>query len=474
MAKESSNGISMDEYASPIQHSIHDPLLHDNSPGAVIFDPERHSKQFTRPAAEPFGRFHTLDGPTTSKQKLSRCRWLVLVLILLIISVICGILVAILKSYQSQRNVKSIVELSLLNEDRVQKAGQFPERLRTSKTICFYCDCKTNKTSPPLLNDPSYTVPTGTRESMLVYVWTSIRDIYCQHAWIGEGPALDLLLQTELGSDIPLLIQWSLELMEPGIPTAYIFTKTSWAGKTKHLRYAYFKRHIQTIKTHIELMKHRPWPEGEGHQRWGQKRQLIWIVIEDGEKLSNDVAQELSASGIPYIYFTYGPTHHFGNAQQNAAYALIHRLSDPGLGGIFGHGPILSIDDDSNFLPELLVIIWDVHRIGVWPMGNLGPHGWEGPVYDPSNHTLLRWEAGAIQDRKFPIDNGAFAFASELLGSTIKGPRYWPTDISGGENEFISLIVSKKEDIEPLCYNCHLAWHNEPLPPTCTDLQICP
>ncbi|KAI9626302.1 hypothetical protein KEM48_010554 [Puccinia striiformis f. sp. tritici PST-130] len=66
----------------------------------------------------------------------------------------------------------------------------------------------------------------------------------------GEGPALDLLLQTELGSDIPLLIQWSLELMELGIPTAYIFTKT-------------------------KLMEHRPWPEGEGHQRWGQKRQLI-------------------------------------------------------------------------------------------------------------------------------------------------------------------------------------------------------
>ncbi|KAI7939397.1 hypothetical protein MJO29_014133, partial [Puccinia striiformis f. sp. tritici] len=103
------------------------------------------------------------------------------------------------------------------------------------------------------------------------------------------------------------------------------------------------------------------------------------IDLNHGDKLSNDVAEELSASSIPYIYFTYGPTHHFGNAQQNAAYSLIHCLSDPGLGGISGHGPILSIDDGSNFLPELLVIIWDVHRIGVWPKGNLGPHGWEGP-----------------------------------------------------------------------------------------------
>ncbi|KAA1076421.1 Beta-1,3-glucuronyltransferase 2 (Glucuronosyltransferase S) [Puccinia graminis f. sp. tritici] len=127
----------------------------------------------------------------------------------------------------------------------------------------------------------------------------------------------------------------------------------------------------------------------------------------------------------------------------------ISRFSSPIAFRFFGHGPINPIDDDSIFLPELLVIIWDIQRIGVWPMGNLGPNGWEGPVHDPSDHTLFRWEAGAVQDRKFPVDNGAFAFASELLGT-----RYWPTDISGGENEFIGLIVDKKEDIEPLCYNC--------------------
>ncbi|KAA1132874.1 Beta-1,3-glucuronyltransferase 2 (Glucuronosyltransferase S) [Puccinia graminis f. sp. tritici] len=463
--KESPNGISMDDYnhPSPIQNSIHEPLLHDSS---------GHPHHASR--AESFARFHTLSSPTTPAKYLlnkpAKSRWFILVLVFLIISLICGIIVAILRSYQLQRSPTGLY----LAEDRVLEASKFPERLRTSKTICSYCDCKANRTSPPLLQDSSYTTPTGTRASMLAHVWLSIRDIYCQHAWLGEGPALDLLLQTELGADIPLLIQWSLELLKPGRPTAYLYTKTSWAGRTKHLRYAYFKRHIQTIRTHLELMKTRAWPEGPGHQRWGQERQLIWIVIEDGEKLANDVAQELAASGLPYIYFTYGPTHHFGNAQQNAAYALIHRLADPTQDGIFGHGPIISIDDDSNFLPELLVIIWDVQRIGVWPMGNLGPNGWEGPVYDPSNHTLLRWEAGAVQDRKFPVDNGAFAFASELLGSTIMGPRYWPTDISGGENEFISLIVDKKEDIEPLCYNCHLAWHNEPLPPACTDLQICP
>ncbi|OAV92534.1 hypothetical protein PTTG_27632 [Puccinia triticina 1-1 BBBD Race 1] len=455
-AEPAKEHISMHHYhPSPIHTSIHEPLL--DSPGSAACSDAQ------------FARFHS-NTPATYRPKPQKARCLLLLHVLLLVAVISGIILAILRaSYPLQRSGPPSVL-----EDRVLDPSKFPERLRTPKTICSYCDCKANRTSPPLLKDPAYNVPTGTRESMLAHVWLSIRDIYCQHAWLGEGPALDLLLQTELGADIPLLIQWSLETLEPGKPTAYLYTKTSWAGRTKHLRYAYFKRHIQTIRTHLELMKHREWPSGPGHQRWGPQRQLIWIVVEDGEKLANDVAQELGMSGLAYIYMTYGPTHHFGNAQQNAAYALIHRLSDPGLDGIFGHGPILSIDDDSNFLPELLVIIWDVRRIGVWPMGNLGPHGWEGPVYDPANHTLLRWEAGAVQDRSFPVDNGAFAFASELLGSTVKGPRYWPTDISGGENEFIGSIVAKKEDLEPLCYNCHLAWHNEPLPPACTDLQICP
>ncbi|PLW12372.1 hypothetical protein PCANC_20169 [Puccinia coronata f. sp. avenae] len=411
-------------------------------------------------------RFHTF-GKTTKKSP----SWRAVLLVLLLVILTFSIFAAILKNWY---HLQTSASLALADKKNVIDASKFPEKLRTANTICSYCDCQANRTSPPLLPDPSYATPTGTRVSMLAHVWLSIRDIYCQHAWLGEGPALDLLQQTELGADIPHLIQWNMEGLEPGVPTAYLYTKTSWAGRTKHLRYAYFKRHILTIRTHIALMKERAWPEGEGHPAWGQKRQLVWIVVEDGEALANDVAQELAISGLPYIYFTYGPTHHFGNAQQNAAYALIHRLSDPVVGGILGNGPVLSIDDDSNFLPELLVIIWDVQRIGVWPMGNLGPHGWEGPVYDLESHTLLRWEAGAIQDRKFPVDNGAFAFASELLGTTIKGPRYWPTDISGGENEFISLIVPKKEDLEPLCYNCHLAWHNEPLPPACTDLQICP
>lgn len=60
-------------------------------------------------------------------------------------------------------------------------------------------------------------------------------------------------------------------------------------------------------------------------------------------------------------------TRHYGNAQHNAAYTMINALSDPAHGAL-GHGPIVSVDDDAEVLPELFDRLWAVKRIGVWPM----------------------------------------------------------------------------------------------------------
>ncbi|KAG0144999.1 hypothetical protein CROQUDRAFT_659247 [Cronartium quercuum f. sp. fusiforme G11] len=353
----------------------------------------------------------------------------------------------------------------------ILSTSKLPAIIAPLAKLCEYCDCSVNRTSPPPFPITKDLPVAGSQADVSFQIWASIRDTYCQHAYLSEGSALDLLVQTDLSQNFRSILQWNLSPLAPSLPTAYLFTKTSTAGRTMHQRAAYFKRHILTIRTHLEIMKSRSWPTEGAQARWGSRRQLIWIVIEDGEKLSSDVAHVLAASGLPYVYWCYGPTRRYGNAQQNAAYSIIHKLSET-QSGIFGHGPVLSIDDDSNILPELLEIIWGVVRIGIWPMGNLGPNGWEGPSYD-EEHKLVSWEAGAVEDREFPVDNGAFAFSSDLLGEVLKGPKYWPTDFSGGENEFISLIIKTKEELEPLCYNCHVAWHNEPLPRECTIFQLC-
>ncbi|KAI8449107.1 hypothetical protein BY996DRAFT_6432969 [Phakopsora pachyrhizi] len=132
-------------------------------------------------------------------------------------------------------------------------------------------------------------------------------------------PQSEKLLQT---------ISLNLDSIKFGLPTQYIFTKTSRAGKTGSL----------TRNGGFYL------PAREA--KWGNShRQLVWLIIEDGKKLSESIRSVLENENglIPYVYYIYGPTHCYRNAQQNSAYALTHRMVS-----YLGHGPVVSIDDDGN------------------------------------------------------------------------------------------------------------------------------
>ena len=59
------------------------------------------------------------------------------------------------------------------------------------------------------------------------------------------------------------------------------------------------------------------------------------------------------------MYFSLGPTRSYGNAQQNAAYMAVHALSRK-IDGVYGHGPLISIDDDAEIHEHLLDIVWKV------------------------------------------------------------------------------------------------------------------
>ncbi|KAG0142623.1 hypothetical protein CROQUDRAFT_662337 [Cronartium quercuum f. sp. fusiforme G11] len=349
-------------------------------------------------------------------------------------------------------------------------------------TLCDYCGCSPDGNVSRTFNQPdrlgpafldparlttSQHLPPSSSTRMMGQIWASIRDVYCQHPLLSADSALRLLKNTRVDSpNLSTRLQWNLSTIQPYIPTQYVFTKTSRLGRTNALRPEYFRRHSKTINTHLKKVRergHKYFPETDA--KWGTgPRQLIWILVEDGEDIVPEVENVIRENQIPFIYVAYGSTHRFGNAQQNAAYAIIHRLSN----SVLGHGPIVSIDDDAKVLPDLFDIAWRVKRLGVWPMGNLGPTGWEGPTYDPITKIKLNWQKHGSDDRKFPLDNGAFVFSTEVLGTgRLIGPRYWPTDYPGGESEFVSLILSKIEEVEPLCYNCHVAWHNQPLTPEC-------
>ncbi|POW00600.1 hypothetical protein PSTT_13019 [Puccinia striiformis] len=326
----------------------------------------------------------------------------------------------------------------------------------TSAALCARCGCSSDNRIRREFNPPDELVtqrsPTETISStdssdksstIITQVWSSIRDTYCQHPLLASEAALTLLDRSApSSSSLQATISVSVNTLQVGLPTEYIFTKTSALGRTGGLRPDYFRRHVKAIRDHLSAVARRGGKYlEETEKKWGTgRRQLVWITGRALLRISNRYSRRAAA----FIYFAYGPTRHHGNAQQNSAYALIHLL---------GHGPVMSIDDDGKVLSEVFDIAWRVQTFGVWPMGNLGPTGWEAPK----------------DDRPFPLDNGAFVFSTEVFGSNFRlvGPRYWPTDYPGGESEFVSQIIDKQELVEPLCYNCQVAWHNQKLPEDC-------
>lgn len=223
-----------------------------------------------------------------------------------------------------------------------------------------------------------------------------------------------------------MVLSWDLSRLDAGKPTTYMFTKTYGGGKVGDDRSAYMQRHINTMHTFdAKIANASAWDGKYEDGTPAAGRQLIWIIVEDGESIDQEVAATLAEGQISYIYFSYGPTHNFGNAQHNAAYQMIHHLSNAKT-GYLGHGPVFGADDDAEIHEDLLMYIWRLKRVGLWPVGNLGKTGWEHAKWNDKNQ-IIGWEASNTY-RKYPVDNNGFAFNSTLLGSDLQGPAFWPTD----------------------------------------------
>jgi hypothetical protein len=179
---------------------------------------------------------------------------------------------------------------------------------------------------------------------------------------------------------------------------------------------------------------------------------LFWIVIEDGDKTSSEVEQLLAQSGVRYTYVAYGPTRNSANAQRNWALKYIR---DQRLRGV-----VYFADDDNKYEARLFDELRKVKRLGILPVGCLGPWGIERPIV--RNGRLVRWSAD-WRVRKYPVDMAGFAFSSELLYETIGD--VWKRKGRAGETEFIESLIDSSDELEFLCNDCRdcHVWHNLPV-----------
>jgi hypothetical protein len=338
-------------------------------------------------------------------------------------------------------------------KDNKATPGTFPLQLpaESHSDFCSICDCHATPTfyspSPdskfaprPLAQDIQ---PSRHTIDVNEYARKAILDMYCAHVQLTYGQALTLLRNTH--RDLGEVASWSLAELELGKPTIYLTTATSPNSNARALRPQYFRRHGKAIQSWIS----------QRNPGW----QVVWVVAEDEEVIDPRISRMLRKSEVPYIYFAYGLTRAWGNAQKNAVLQMTYALSNSN-SGLLGHGPVYGLDDDNKMLPELLNILTKVTRVGAFPVGNLGYEGWEGPIVDEEG-VMIDTESG--WKRKFSLDYGAYTFNSSLLGTLITAPALWKHTSYAGESEFLEQIAGNIRHVEPLCSKCRVVWHNEGL-----------
>ena len=355
---------------------------------------------------------------------------------------------------------------------KMEKAapGAFPLGLQSAlpSDLCSICDCHaTPAFYAPSVNYASELPPRPhvkdiypgpDRVDMNEFMRQTILDIYCARQHLDPYQALKLVRRS--GSNLGEMMSWSLAALEFGKPTIYLTTATSPNGKAGPLRPQYFRRSGRAIRT---WMAQREAEAQAEHPGW----QVVWVVAEDEVDIDPLVVRTLRRTGVPYIYFAYGLTRSWGNAQKNAVMQVVYALSRPEeRGGLLGPGPVYGLDDDNKMLPDLLGLLVRVDRIGIVPVGNLGADAWEAPVVDELGEIVESESLWGF--RKYAFDFGGFSFNSSILGTAVSGPMFWKHNDFAGESEFIEQVIGNIRDLEPLCgrqeiQDCHYVWHNEPL-----------
>ena len=357
-----------------------------------------------------------------------------------------------------------------LYESGRARPGSFPleSPAGLSNDRCSICNCHAapnnydpspSSSFPPRARTEDIYLPDG-KVDLNEFMRQALLDVYCSRQHLNNAQAFKLARRA--GRSLDEMMSWSLGSLELGKPTVYLTTATSPNGKAGEFRPQYFRRHGREIRKWLKQQEEKAKAE---HPGW----QVVWLIAEDEVDISTQVVRTLKRTGVPYVYFSYGLTASWGNAQKNAVMQVAYAMSRPREhGGILGHGPIYGLDDDNKMLPELLDMLVRVERVGVFPVGNLGAYGFESPLVDESGYVSGSGSLWQPFNRKFPFDFGGFAFNTSLLGTEITGPTFWKHIEFAGESEFLAQFVQSFRDLEPLCgrqveQKCHAVWHNEPL-----------
>lgn len=146
--------------------------------------------------------------------------------------------------------------------------------------------------------------------------------------------------------------------------------------------------------------------------------QLIWVVVEDAEKISLLVKQLLDRSHLKYYYFAIRRRSGMparGWTGRDAGLEFVREQF-----ALMGKNAVVYFADDDNTYDVRLFndYIRNVDKIGVWAVGLVAQNVVESPKV--FNRKVIGWQTMYAPTRKWGLDMAAFAVNLELL---LKYPR---------------------------------------------------
>ncbi|KAK0419535.1 hypothetical protein QR680_014196 [Steinernema hermaphroditum] len=189
---------------------------------------------------------------------------------------------------------------------------------------------------------------------------------------------------------------------------------------------------------------------------------LVWIVVEDADRVSEGVAAVIKSSGLQYGHLhAQTPSHLKLNAsdpnwkvprgvmQRNQALSWIRTNFAASTRGVVYFG-----DDDNTYDWRLFNEMRSIRNVGVWPVGIVGGQLVETPLVSAENGSVIGFSAKWKPDRPFPIDMAAFAVNVSLLHSHPKTEFSYDVPRGYQESTFLVGLNLARFDLEPKAVNC--------------------
>ncbi|XP_065361557.1 galactosylgalactosylxylosylprotein 3-beta-glucuronosyltransferase P isoform X3 [Calliphora vicina] len=187
---------------------------------------------------------------------------------------------------------------------------------------------------------------------------------------------------------------------------------------------------------------------------------LLWLVIEDANKTSDNVIQILNRIGVPYEYFLAPMPDEYKKAKAKPRGVSNRNRGLKWLRENATEGVFYFADDDNTYDLNIFEQMRYTKKVSMWPVGLVTKFGVSSPIVKAGK--LTGFYDGWIGGRKYPVDMAGFAVSVKFLHDRPNAKMPFKTGYE--EDGFLkSLAPLNNTEIELLANNCTeiLTWHTQ-------------